>query len=447
MLGQGALGAVPLGGRALSASAPITIDAPLNGATVGNQVAVIGSTSTAADVEYRVGAGSWGKLATPSGGNYSGVVTGLTAGSRTIEVRQSDAVANTASVSLTVVDNSINITSPVPYKLFRRGVNTTADVVVTFAYLGVHSGFEARCKRSVPGAWQSFAGAGPNPRTITLSNEAIGVFEVEVRSADDAGVIDTVTPIAVGRAIGMVGQSNSSGRGTNNQTAPASGAYLYDNTGAFRALADPYDGNFGGSATYSALDDGASAAGSYAPRIATKFAAIGEPILLIPANKGGTQISDWSRNLSTATLYGAMRARFAAAGGVDAVHWHQGEADIAAGTSESTYAAALTTLVGNLRSDFGACPVFIALMGYGDYAAVRAAQLGVIADGLGAYSGGDVLPFGGLHLTSDAELSAYGDKAAAAMLAVLSPLPTLSLPTYVPGSITSSGFRPRVTAS
>lgn len=155
-LGQSILGQSLLGGSVDRGGAgdPITITSPADSETIANEVYVTGTTDTAGDVEYRIDAGSWATLATPSGGNYSGLITGLVAGSRTIEVRQSDATGNTASVSVTVVDDAIVITSPVQHQLIRRGASATADISITFTYTGVHTtGFQARLNRTGAEGW------------------------------------------------------------------------------------------------------------------------------------------------------------------------------------------------------------------------------------------------------------------------------------------------------
>ena len=149
--------------------------------------------------------------------------------------------------------------------------------------------------------------------------------------------------------IAVIGDSNASGRCSNNQPAPSSGAYLYDNSGAVVALADPWDG---GTDTYSILDDGASADGSFIPRLAQHYADAGKTTLWVPANKGGTQTSDWTRSLSTSTHYGAMKARIDAVGGVDIINIHLGANDGIGGVSQSTFVSRMNQLITDLHGDF-----------------------------------------------------------------------------------------------
>jgi hypothetical protein len=398
-----------------AAGAGIVIDAPVAAATVGNEVTVSGTSDSAGDVEYRIDSGTWATLSTVTGGNFSGVITGLVAGSRTIEVRQSDNTGVTDSVSVTVVDDVINITSPVPYQLIRRGGSSTATIAVTITYTGVHTtGFQVRLNRTGAESWTDVA-TGASPLTFNLTGEARGYGTLEVRGKTRTDVTDSVTPVAVGRSVAIMGQSNASGRGSNNQTAPANSAYLYDGTGAFRALADPYDSNFGGSADYSALDDGASALGSFAPRLAQNFVDAGEPVLIIPVNRGGTNSAQWLPDNSTATLYGASKARINAAGGADYIVWYQGESDIDAGTAQATYESRLTSIVNELVSDFGA-KVGIVKLYYdsggtkvSERNAIRAAMQAVADADIGAVIAYDLATDNALHISSNTQLTNAGD--------------------------------------
>lgn len=419
-IGKGVLGRGVLGGRVQSSAGSITIGAPADSSTVGTGFAVSGTTSSSGDVEYRIDAGAWAPLATPSGGSYAGTVSGVATGARTLEVRQSDDTGVTASASLTVVADAITITSPTQYTLVRHLGAGSADISVDVDYYGLPGSIEARLNRTGAEGWGSTAADNTGSQTITLSSEAEGYGTLEVRFSSAPAVTDSVADVAIGTAVAIWGQSNGSGRGTNNQSAPSGGAYLYDGTGALRALADPSDGNFGGTADYGTLDDGGSAAGSWVPRFATRMLTDGKPVLIINCCKGGTALSAWARNLSTGSMYGAAKARCDNAGGVDYVIWHQGESDAIAGTTESTYESGLTTLVGDIRSDLGNPTVAICFLHYHTTAAnvdaIRNAQNTVATTVTGATLGGD---FSGvttaLHFVSDAELTDAGNRVYDAM--------------------------------
>lgn len=166
-----------------------------------------------------------------------------------------------------------------------------------------------------------------------------------------------------------MGQSNDSGRGTNNQlytstVLPAAQMYANDNT--LKAVADPVDSNVG---QVDSVSDDAAAAGSIWPltlsRMLDYWNSIGAPIpeiVFVPCSKGGTSITQWlpgADHLDRTTLYGSAlyRARQAGSGqrGVlTIVERIQGETDAAAGMSQATYEGHLATLAPAVRADFGA---------------------------------------------------------------------------------------------
>ena len=117
------------------------------------------------------------------------------------------------------------------------------------------------------------------------------------------------------------------------------------------------------STNYSVFDDGGSEGYSMGPAIMDYLARrISGKIVIIPASKGGAQItegSEWGNrttDFDTATEFGALneRIRLAEAAGVNvrAVVWQQGEADAttAVAATEAEYDAALDTLIDNVRT-------------------------------------------------------------------------------------------------
>lgn len=221
----------------------------------------------------------------------------------------------------------------------------------------------------------------------------------------------------VDSANAVIGQSNASGRGANNQVSPASGAWLYANDGQFTALADPWDG---GVDTYTALDDGVSAAGSYIPRMAVNYANAGKTSLWVPANKSETTVLGWQRNLATPSLYGAMKARIDAAGGVDKIIIHLGESDAMNGTTQSVFVSRMNQLVVDLIADFG-CDVYLQkIHSFSGYAAgcatIRAAIEEVWTGASGVKPGADLDGItASVHFSSDLELTTVADRTYAAI--------------------------------
>lgn len=213
--------------------------------------------------------------------------------------------------------------------------------------------------------------------------------------------------------IAVIGDSNASGRGTNNQSAPASGAFLYNNSGNVVALADPWDA---GPNTYSSLDDGVSAMGSFVPGMANSFFSAGKTSLWVPANKGGTTTANWSRSLSTATCYGAMKARIDAAGGVDKIVICLGANDAIGAVAQATFVAQMNQLIANLTSDFPGTEIYLQKIhnfsGYG--AQVTAIRAGVqeVWDGVsGVKKGADLDGITtSVHYTTNGELAAVASR-------------------------------------
>lgn len=189
----------------------------------------------------------------------------------------------------------------------------------------------------------------------SLLPTATGESSLIVHGATHGHVADNVTlgviP-TVNYRIVPTGDSNASGRGSFNQTNSASNAYLYDNSGNVVALTDPYDGGSG--QTYAALDDGVSSGGSYVHHLADLFNASGKSVMFIPANKGGTQASDWTAT-TAGTKYEALKNRVNAAGGdgPDLIFLiHLGANDANSSVSQATFKSRVETLIGNLNTDF-----------------------------------------------------------------------------------------------
>jgi len=237
---------------------------------------------------------------------------------------------------------------------------------------------------SVPGATGTSTGSGTggDASAGATSNASVAAATGTGAGSGAGGAASSSNRPTVDRAFAIIGQSNASGRGTNNQTAPAGGAYLYDNSGAFVALADPWDA---GPNTYSVLDDGipagaSSGYGSCVPGLAQSYATAGKSTLWVPANKGTTNINSWQRNLATTSLYGAMKARIDAAGGVDTIIIHLGESDAMSGTAQATFTTKMNQLVTDLIADFG-CQVYLhKIHNFSGYAAGTAAIRAAIDD-------------------------------------------------------------------
>lgn len=240
-----------------------------------------------------------------------------------------------------------------------------------------------------------------------------------VGSASASGFLASITSLpAVDFKIAVIGDSNASGRCTNNQPAPPSGAYLYDNAGSVVALADPWDG---GTNTYSILDDGASADGSFIPRLAQHYYDAGKTTLWVPANKGGTQTSNWTRSTLTTTHYGAMKARIDAVGGVNKIVICLGANDAIAAVSQSTFVTRMNQLIADLKSDFPSAQLYLQKIqdftGYGTQVqTIRAGVQQVWENNADVKRGADLDGITtSVHYTTDADAIAVGSRTYAAL--------------------------------
>lgn len=240
-----------------------------------------------------------------------------------------------------------------------------------------------------------------------------------VGTADASGFTASISSLpVVDFKIAVIGDSNASGRCTNNQPAPVSGTYLYDNSGNVVALADPWDG---GTDTYSALDDGASAVGSFIPRLAQHYYNAGKTTLWLPANKGGTQTADWARSTLTTTCYGAMKARIDAAGGVNKIIICLGANDAIAAVSQSTFVTRMNQLIADLKSDFPSAQLYLQKIqdftGYGTQVqTIRAGVQQVWENNADVKRGADLDGITtSVHYTTDADAIAVGSRTYAAL--------------------------------
>lgn len=249
---------------------------------------------------------------------------------------------------------------------------------------------------------------------------------------------ETITKIV----IVSMGQSNDSGRGTNNQlyTSTATpAAQMYGNDNTLKDVADPTDSNVGQVDTVS---DDAAAAGSIWPLVLSRMLdywdSIGATIpevVFVPCAKGGTSITAWlpgADHLDRTTLYGSAlyRARQAGSGtnGVlTIVERIQGETDAAAGMSQATYEGHLATLGPAVRADFG-CNLVVSKFPYCTSANANAGQDAIWAAIEASWATENILEGAdlstirvdsgdGLHLNGDMLLSIAADKVVLALQA------------------------------
>lgn len=158
----------------------------------------------------------------------------------------------------------------------------------------------------------------------------------------------------------IAGQSNGSGRGTNNQSYSHASltAYMFGNNYVLQVLTDPVDSETG--QLDSVSSDGGSAAGSCWPLLATQIMAqTGRAVIFVPCALGGSSITAWqpgSDHQDRTTLYGSMVYRAIQTlpyGTLKAVLWWQGEADALTAMAQATYNGHLDTLAAAIMADLG----------------------------------------------------------------------------------------------
>jgi len=216
----------------------------------------------------------------------------------------------------------------------------------------------------------------------------------------------------------LIGDSNGDGRATNNQPAPADGALMLNSAGQIVPLADP---SAGGTHQYAVLDDGASSRGSIPPRLAQHFHDAGKTTLWVPSCKGGTQASNWTRSLDTATLYGAAKARADAVGGVHGILIFLGANDAIGGVSQATFVSRINTLINDLHADHPAALIYLVKIhdftGYGtNVQTIRAGVQEIWDTNPNVRPGGDMNGITtSVHYTTDAEMIEVANRIYAAL--------------------------------
>ncbi|MES2214034.1 MAG: Ig-like domain-containing protein [Patescibacteria group bacterium] len=279
-----------------------------------------------------------------------------------------DAAFNESSKSSTfatttlATPSTITITTPKAYQVLQRNGSSQANIAITGTYTGSPTAIEA----SWNGGAYSTISASPSGGTYsgTLSNQTAGQGTLTVRFTNTTSTSASASYVGIGDIYVVAGQSNASGRGINNNSYSHATlkATMFKNDDTWAELADPLDSNTG--QIDSVSSDSFAQMGTAYPLIATSIMADQSvPVAFLPAAKGGSAMSEWSRSTATTTLYGSMYRRINAIGGsVKGILWYQGESDADHGVdhgsglaaTRANYLSDLTTLANNVNSDFGA---------------------------------------------------------------------------------------------
>lgn len=265
------------------------------------------------------------------------------------------------------VADSIAVSTPVAYQTYQRNGSDQADIAITGTYTGTPAAIEA----SFNGGAYATIDASPSAGTFsgTLSNQAAGQGTLTVRFTDDTGVTDTVANVGIGDVFLVAGQSNASGRATNNQSYSHATlkATMFRESGSWAELADPTD------------SDDAGVGGSAWPLLATLLMdQEGVPVAFITAAQGATGLvapdADWTKGGAD---YNAAVSRVSASAVNDlkAILFYQGERDAVNGTSQAAYQTALSQMLDDFQTDLGFASVPLVAAQIAEYSSLTAADL------------------------------------------------------------------------
>lgn len=315
--------------------------------------------------------------------------------------------------------DAIVLSTPVDYQVIQRSVSDEADISITGTYTGSPTTIEA----SWDGASWGVIDAAPVGGTYSgsLSSQPVGQGTLSVRFSNDISVEDSADYVGIGDIFIIAGQSNASGRGTNNQSYSHAvlKATMFGNDDVWKDMTDPVDSSVG---QVDAVSVDATAGGTVWPELAEQIMNSQDiPVAFVPCAKGSTSITQWQRNDAdpddTTTLYGSMYRRITAIGGeAKAVLFWQGESDAISATPRAVYLGLLNDYANDVESDFG-IPTVVAQIG--DFASqsgdsidnVRLAQLDAWEQNDNVYFGPSLYDVDlsdgggdGVHFKTDAEL-------------------------------------------
>lgn len=305
-----------------------------------------------------------------------------------------------------------------------------ADITIagTIPYQGAYD-VEARWNG---GAWTDIDTGAVGSFSGTLSAQAEGQGTLEVRVKDYPAQIASAAHVGVGDVFVIAGQSNASGRGTNNQSYSHATlkAGLLGNDYVWGEMIDPTDDNTG---QVDGVSSDSIAAGSVWPLIATSIMADqGVPVAFIPCAKGGAGIASWQPGVNHSdrtTLYGSMNYRITQCGGALAVLWWGGETDALASMAEATFNSSLDSFADAVNVDQSIPTIVCKLQNSSgipdvDEAAINSAINTAWGDNTNVVQGPDLSDMASddsFHLQSDAKLAEAAARWWAAIQAALYP--------------------------
>lgn len=285
----------------------------------------------------------------------------------------------------------LTVSEPARYTVFQRS-GTTGDIegiagVLRGGPFDVEASFNS-------GAYATIASGVTDSYTGTLENQAQGAGSLVVRIVGDVSSAATVQNVGISDNMVGAGQSNMSGRGTNNQAYSHATLKpgMFGNNYQWSELLDPTDSGAGQVDSVS-YDSGPG--GSIAPLLATSFmSALSLPMGYVPCAKGGAGIVAWqpgANHEDRNTLYGSMVYRAKQTGCKVVLFWGM-EAEAEAGLSQSAINTYIDTFANAVYADLGVKVMFFKLQNCSgaSVANVNAAILEAEADNANVIVGPDL---------------------------------------------------------
>lgn len=298
----------------------------------------------------------------------------------------------------------------------RSGIGTANIPLSGNVGTGTHD-IQARFNQ---GQWVTIVSGASGTYSGTLSNQVQGQGYLQVRWADTPNSTVYVPSVGIGEVFIIAGQSNASGRGSNNQTSgtfPSPFVSMFGNNYTWKICQDPTDSN---ASQVDTVSSDAAAAGSIWPILGGQVAQkLGVPVAFIPCALGNTSVTTWQPSggaTNRASIYGSMvwRGAHAVSGGARSVLWWQGENDALAGMTQATYYTNFTNFTANVSADAG-CKVMPCKLQHADeysdpaQAAINAAIGQAWASDVNTLTGPDLSgidtePESNVHLMTTAKL-------------------------------------------
>lgn len=269
--------------------------------------------------------------------------------------------------------NQIAISTPRAYRTYQRDASNQASIAITGTYQGTPTAIEARWNG---GTWATLdAAPSGNAFSGTLVNvqatSGAAQGDLEVRFANDTTVIAKQRYIGIGDIFGGGGQSNMSGRGTNNQVYSSIHGYkavLYGNNDRYQELTDPWDRVW--DQVDSVSNDSTLPGGSFLPLLATLIMnGTGFPVCFVAGAKGAVNMADWEPGAdhnNRATLYGNMNVKLTATG-ARALLMYEGEGDVVDGTDPTAFNTSLDNIANSMQVDRGIKTMFAHIQDLSQY--------------------------------------------------------------------------------